>query len=147
MADPPIPRWKSEVAGGAAREPHAATTPSVDIGTVTGKSETIDVKAIHVGERDLGPANADRAKSKETKPGAAKKSVPKSAILVGIVGGAVLGALLAYGILSFVWWRRDATEDARFKARVEAENEAERLKKAAEQADPMRQYSVEQGRK
>lgn len=78
------------------------------------------------------------------KPPRVKKPVPKQAIVLGIAGGAVLGAILAYGVLSFIWWRRATNEANEFKAQVKADRDAELRKKAAEQADPMRSYSNEQ---
>lgn len=57
------------------------------------------------------------------------KRIPtKYAIVIGIIVGALLGAALAKGVLSIVYWRREAQVEEQMAADNEAYEAAERLK-------------------
>jgi len=67
------------------------------------------------------------------------KRIPtKYAIVIGIIVGGLLGAGLAKGVLSIVYWRREAHVEERMAADQEAWEAAERVKakeKAAADAE------------
>jgi hypothetical protein len=140
MSDQKPPRWKSEVTRPDPARPEATLPQPIRI-------ETGDVAAAQVESSSADGSKADRSNAEGRKPVARKKPVPKQAIMIGIAGGAVLGALLAWGVLSFIWWRRDVNREADFAAEVKAQQEAEARKKQAEMNDAMRQFSIQQGKR
>ena len=77
-----------------------------------------------------GRIDGDYAVTKSTEPGssrpnqAAEKKFPLGPVAIGIIGGGVLGSLLAWGIIGIVHWRRDAAAQAEREA---GDAEARRL--------------------
>lgn len=140
MSDRKPPRWKSEVTRPDLARPEATLPQSIKI-------ETGDVAAAHVESSPADGSKVDPSNAEGRKPVARKKPVPKQAIMIGIAGGAVLGALLAWGVLSFIWWRRDVNREADFAAEVKAQQQAEAAKKQAEMNDAMRQFSIGHGKR
>jgi hypothetical protein len=138
MSDQKPPRWKSEVTRPDPARPEATLPQPITIDTgdvAAGKAETSSADVSSTDPKSAAPR----------KPAAVKKPVPKQAIMIGIVGGAVLGALLAWGVLSFIWWRRDVNREADFAAEVKAQQQAEAAKKQTEMNDAMRQFSIGNG--
>lgn len=139
MSDSKPQRWKSEV---APREPEPDESFKIDTGA--GAADQVAVVKVETEPSDAS-SGADGKPQTARKPLPLKKPVPKQAIMIGIAGGAVLGSLLAWGVLSIVWWRRDVNREADFEAEVKAQQQAEAKKKQAEIDDAMRQFSIQRG--
>lgn len=148
MSEEKPPRWKSEV---APREPEPEASFKIDTGNFAADQVgAADVGSVNVGVVNVGTSSGEDGKTESTggptrKHPPLRKPVPKQAIMIGIAGGAVLGSLLAWGVLSIVWWRRDVNREADFEAEVKAQRQEEIRRKQAEINDAMRQFSTRKG--
>ncbi len=150
MSDRKPPRWKSEVTRPDPSRPETVLPEPITIDTGGDAAAKVEAAKIDTGKVQTTSAEVPStvpASAAVRKPAAMKKPVPKQAIMIGIAGGAVLGALLAWGVLSFIWWRRDVNREAEFDAEVKAQQQAEAAKKQAEMGDAMRQFSIQQGKR
>lgn len=157
MSDSKSPRWKAEVTRPESTlpEPLRIDAGKIDAvgGDTFGERAKVDTAGLDLPKVPVAKPDGPKPDSHSThgatdpthRPHVVRQQVPKQAIIIGIAGGAVLGALLAWGILSIVWWRRDVNQEAEFAAEVKAREAAEAQKKAAEAADPMRQFSTQRG--
>lgn len=71
-----------------------------------------------------------------------KRKIPVSSVAIGIVAGGILGAVLAKGVLSIVYWRRDVNRQAEVEA--EAAKEAQ-LRKWVDNSE-WRRWSTQPGK-